>query len=80
MDVIARSVWARFIDQPAPAAGARTWVFAAHQDQFREFMDSTVHRMRHDAVDLEESALTQPGWGRYAVTVAFAPVIEEDDP
>lgn len=76
MDVLAGSVWARFVD-PKPGAGARTWVFAARPQDFEQLMADTVHRMRHDAVDLEERALPGPGWVRFGVTVAFAPVLEE---
>lgn len=77
MEIIASSVWARFVAGVDTAIG-RSWVFAARASDLTPFIDQTVRALRHGAIDLEESALAAGTFARHAVTVSFAPI--EDTP
>jgi DNA-binding MarR family transcriptional regulator len=77
MEIIASSVWARFVEGVDTAIG-RSWVFAARTPDLQPFIDQTVRALRHGAIDLEESALAAGTFARFAVTVSFAPI--EDTP
>jgi DNA-binding transcriptional ArsR family regulator len=76
MEIIASSVWARFLDRSEGASG-RTWVFAARPADIQAFIAETIRTLRHGAIDLEEAALAEGAFARYGVTVAFSPVEKE---
>lgn len=76
MEIIAASVWSRFVDR-APTASGRSWTFVARPEELVAFIDETIRRLRHGAIDLEESALRDGRFGRFGVTVAFGSVEEE---
>lgn len=78
LEVLADTVWQRFVERNASTAMARTWVFAARPEQIIEYVESTVRRVRHEVVDLEEAALREGGLSdRYGVTLAFTPIKED---
>ena len=73
MEIIASSVWSRFVKGVDSAIG-RSWVFAARGQELQPFIDQTVRALRHGAIDLEESALAEASFQRYGVTISFAPI------
>lgn len=73
MDILAASVWRRFIEGDDTAIG-RSWVFAARPEDIRPFLEETVRKLRHGAIDLEEVAVGSEDFGRYGITIAFAGV------
>lgn len=74
MEILAASVWQRFMESDDTAIG-RSWVFSARPEDLREFLAETVRKLRHSAIDLEESALSEGGTlERFGITVAFASV------
>ena len=77
MEIIASSVWARFVGGVDSAIG-RSWVFAARAADLQPFIEQTMRALRHGAIDLEESALAAGTFARHGVTISFAPI--EDTP
>lgn len=73
MEIIAASVWSRFVESDDTASG-RSWVFGARSQDIREFISETIRRLRHGAIDVEELAVEHGDFDRYGITVAFAPV------
>lgn len=78
LDILVASVRQRFVAGNDETARARSWFFAARDDDVPEFIERTVRELRHGAIDLEESALTDGSYRRYGVTVAITPVEEEE--
>lgn len=76
MEILAASVWSRFVAGEATAVG-RSWVFAAKKEALLAFIDQTIRSLRHDAIDLEESALNEGPFERYGVTLAISRVGDE---
>ena len=77
MEILSSSVWQRFVEADETAVG-RSWVFAARPQDVRQFLDETIRRVRHSAIDLEEAAIADKEFSRYGITIAFAGV--EDKP
>lgn len=77
LSVIADSVWARFVRKEEQTAGARTWSFAAREEDVAEAMEATIQMLRAKAIDMEETALEEGVTRRFAITVAFTPLDEE---
>ena len=78
LEVIADSVWARFVERDESAAGARTWTFMARREEIAPFMDKLISDVSHGAVDLEDHAIAKDIFERHAITLAIASVDEED--
>lgn len=78
MDVLASSVWARFVTQDERPGLGRTWVFSAREEDLAPMFEKTVHNLRHQAIDLEEKALKEGGGQQYGITIALAPMKEEE--
>ncbi len=72
MDVVARSVWARFVSERADAAG-RTWSFTARPEDVEAAAGRVLAALRAEAIALEEAAMAAGGGRRYGLTVALAP-------
>jgi hypothetical protein len=77
MEVLADSVWARFVEGAPETALGRTWVFVGRPEDVAAFARKTALAVRHDAVDVEETALKEGGKQRFGVTLAFAPIKED---
>ena len=77
LDILVSSVRERFIAGNDQTARARSWFFAAREEDVPKFIEQTVRELRHGAIDLEESALTSGDYRRFGVTVAITPVEEE---
>lgn len=77
MEVLADSVWARFVEGASETALGRTWVFVARPEDVAEFARQTALAVRHGAVDVEEAALKEGARERFGVTLAFAPLKED---
>ena len=76
MEILASSVWRRFIEKEDTAIG-RSWVFAARPEDIRPLLEETVRSLRHSAIDLEEVAIGTENFSRYGITIAFADVEDE---
>jgi len=80
MEILAESVWARFIAGEAASAVGRSWTFAARPQEIEAFIDKTIRDLRLGAVTLEESALRTGTPHRYGATIAFARVDPKGKP
>ncbi len=74
LDVLTEAVWNGFVDPPQEAIHTRTWVFHAEGAALQEMVKATVLRIRHDAVELEESAFSTGMGQRYGVTMSVTPM------
>jgi len=77
MEVIGNSVWNCFLEGNNETASARSWTFAARPEDFAEMMNKSCQQIRHNAIDVEDTALNDGISQRYAVTIAFTPVKDE---
>jgi hypothetical protein len=77
LDILVSSVQERFVSGNDDTARARSWFFAARDQDVPAFIDQTVRALRHGAIDLEESALNEGPYRRYGVTLAITPVEEK---
>ena len=77
MEVIGNSVWNCFLEGNSETASARSWTFAAKPEDFVEMMNKSCQQIRHNAIDVEDTALNDGIDQRYAVTIAFTPVKDE---
>jgi hypothetical protein len=73
MEILAASVWSRFMGKGERAA-ARSWVFAARDADIEGFIEQTIRTLRHGAIDLEESAVADKDFNYYGVTFAVSEV------
>lgn len=73
MDILASSVWSRFVEGKNTSVG-RSWVFAAKDKDVLTFIESTIKTMRHGAVDMEEAALDEGDYKQYGVTFSVSGV------
>ena len=78
MDVLAASVWARFVTLDERPGLGRTWVFTAREEDLSPAFEKTVLDLRHNAIDLEEKAEREGSGQQYGVTIALAPMKEEE--
>jgi len=76
LDVVTRAVWGGFVAPPKEKIHTRTWVFQAEPAPLQAMVRSTVLRIRHDAVELEEQAFTGSLGQRYGVTLSVTPMEE----
>lgn len=77
MEIIASSVWARFVDAEETAAG-RSWAFAAEPKALKSMFEKLTRNIRLDAIDVEEQALQKDVFDRYGITIAVAPLPDEE--
>jgi hypothetical protein len=77
LDILTASIQQRFLAGNDKTARARSWFFAARDEDIPGFIEETVKDLRHGAIDLEEAALKTDTYKRYGVTIAITPVGEE---
>ena len=78
LEVMTATVKSRFLEESGDRPSmARTLSFMGRPEHVSEMADAVVRDLRLKAIDVEESALSETGYQRYAVTVALAPLDEE---
>lgn len=79
LEVVADSVWARFVKLNEAGAGARSWSFLARPEDAAASIERLNGMLRAEAVAMEEAALDgrPEDQVRYVMTIAVAPRGEE---
>ncbi len=78
LSMIADSVWARFVKGDDQTAGARSWSFAARPGDVADALGRTFDQLRSEAIELANAGVEQEDARRFGITVAFAPLEEEE--
>ena len=77
-DILAETVWQRLMTvDPPPESVARSYVFAATDDDFRALIDELMAKLRHDCVAADLAAHDQGQDNRRAITFATATLENE---
>lgn len=78
LEVLVTAVTARFFTDDARPAVGRTLSFRGAAEDVRRFVDELIGVVRHNAVDIEERALQGGERDRYAITLALAPMGQDE--
>lgn len=77
-DILSETVWQRLLTvDPPPSSVARSYVFAATDDDFQHLVDQLLDKLRHDCVAADIAAREIGQDNRRAITLATATLENE---